>query len=110
MNINTLIAALPVLGVMLGFAKVRYPRVPWLAAGSMLFVYLVFEAVTGAWAGACWSCGGETGTARSELFYVTTLYFGIVIATTLVGIWLGSRMIVVLGRLGRTIAELRGRG
>lgn len=109
MNAGTLITALPVLGVLLGFAKVRYPRVPWLAAGSILALYLVFEAATGGWAASCWSCGAENGSPRSELFYVTTIYFGIVIGTTLIGIWLGSRLIVVLGRLGRTITELRGR-
>jgi len=104
-----MITALPVLGVLLGFAKVKYPRVPWLAAGSLLAVYLLFEAATGAWAASCWSCGGENGSARSELFYVTTLYFGLVIGTTLVAIWLGSRLTVVLGRLSKTIGELRGR-
>jgi hypothetical protein len=109
MTPNGLLSIMPLLGVMLGVARVRYPRVPWLAAGSILALYALFVAVTGAWASTCWDCSGNTTTTRGELFGVSTLFFGITITTTLAGIWLGTRLIVMLGRLRRTIGELRGR-
>ena len=109
MNPAGLLAILPVLGVLLGVARLRYPRVPWLAAGSILALFVLFLAATGVWAGTCWDCSGGTNTSRGDIFTVGAVYFGFVIATTLTGIWLGSRLIVVLERLYRTIGELRGR-
>lgn len=106
---NGLLSILPVLGILLGVARVWYPRVPWLAAGSILALYALLVAVSGTWAATCWSCDGNTSTTRGELFSVSMLFFGMVIATTLAGIWLGTRLTVMLGRLRRTIGELRGR-
>ena len=104
-----LLSILPIVGVLTGFARARYPRVPWLAAGAITIVYLLGLTVTGGWAAACWDCAGSTDTSRSEIFYVTAIYFGIIVGATLLGIWLGSRTIVVAQRLFRTIGELRGR-
>jgi hypothetical protein len=95
--------------VLTGLARVRYPRVPWLAAGSIVAHYALIVATTGVWAATCWDCSGNTSTSRADLFEVSTIFFGIIIATTVAGIWLGTRLTVMLGRLRRTIGELRER-
>jgi hypothetical protein len=95
--------------VLVGLARVRYPRVPWMAAGSIFVLFLLFVAATGTWAATCWSCSGPTDRTRSELFFATLIYQSIIVGTTLIGIWLGSRMTVVLQRLLRSIGEMRSR-
>lgn len=104
MNIGALLGAIPVLGIIAGLAKARYPRAPFVAAGVIIGIYAVYMASVGIWASTCWDCGGVN--QRSDIFYVSGIFFGIIGFTTLLGVWLGARMSTMLGRLLHTAREL----
>lgn len=108
MGIATLIAILPVLGIMAGLLRVRYRRAPFIAAGFVVLVYAVYIGSIAIWAATCWDCRGGLGETRSDGLYVSTVFFGLIGGTTLLGVWLGARLVTMLQRLRRTWRELRG--
>lgn len=107
MNVGTLFAALPVLGILAGLARVKFPRAPFVAAGLVLAAFVLFMVALGIWAAMCWNCRG-TGQARADIYLVSAIFFGLLTVTTLLGIWLGARLVTMLQRLRRTWRELRG--
>ena len=108
MTIATLVAILPVLGIMAGLLRARYRRAPFLAAGFIVLVYAVYIGSIAIWAANCWDCRGGLGETRSDGLYVLTIFFGLIGGTTLLGVWLGARLVTMLQRLRRTWRELRG--
>jgi hypothetical protein len=108
-NIGTLFYLLPIVGVLTGFAAIRYRRVPWLAAGAVLGVFVLYVASAGIWAATCWDCDVGASDTRADILYLSAVFFAIVTAVSLAGIALGARLATMLGRLSRTIRELRGR-
>ncbi len=108
MTIATLIAILPVLGIMAGLARARYRRAPFVAAGFVVLVYVLYIGSIAIWAANCWDCRGGLGETRSDGLFVSTVFFGLIGGTTLLGIWLGARLVTMLQRLRRTWRELRG--
>ena len=108
MTIATLVAILPVLGIMAGLLRARYRRAPFLAVGFIVLVYAVYIGSIAIWAANCWDCRGGLGETRSDGLYVSTIFFGLIGGTTLLGVWLGARLVTMLQRLRRTWRELRG--
>ena len=108
MNIATLIAILPVLGIIAGLARARYRRAPYIAAGIVVAVYVLYIGSIAIWAANCWDCRGGLGETRSDGLYVSTIFFGLIGGTTLLGVWLGARLVTMLQRLRQTWRELRG--
>ncbi len=108
MGIATLIALLPVIGIAAGLARVKYRRAPYIAAGVVVGVYVLYIGSLAIWAWTCWDCRGGLGETRSDGLYVSTIFFGLLGITTLLGVWLGARMVTMLQRLRRTWHELRG--
>lgn len=110
MNVGMLFAALPVLGVVIGLSGARYRRVPLLAACFVAAAYGVYVASAGIWAATCWDCRAGVSQTRNDVLLVSAVLFGLVAFTTLVGVALGARLVVVLRRLSRTIGALRDGG
>lgn len=111
MNVGLLLGWLPVIGVAVGLLRTWLPRLPVVAAGALVAAYALYLASYGVWAAQCWDCNAGLGSdTRGESFIIATIFFGMLVALTLAGIWLGARLTVVLGRLFRTIGELRDRG
>ena len=108
MTIATLVAILPVLGIIAGLSRARYRRAPFLAAGFIVLAYAVYIGSIAIWAANCWDCRGGLGETRSDGLYVSTIFFGLIGGTTLLGVWLGARLVTMLQRLRRTWRELRG--
>lgn len=109
MNIATLIAILPVLGVIAGLLRVRYSRAPYIAAGVVVVAYGLYIGSLGIWAATCWDCRAGFGSTRADGLYVNAIFFGLIAVPMLLGIWLGARMVTMLQRLRRTWRELRGK-
>jgi len=109
MSAYLLFAGLPILGVIAGLAKVVSPRVPFIAAGLVVVAYVLYLAAVGIWAGACWDCYYHE-TRRADVFTIGAYVLGFLALTTLVGIWLGARLITVLQRLRETWREIRDDG
>ena len=108
MNPGILFGWLPVIGIAVGLARLRFPRLPWIATGLLVGAYLTYMAAFGAYAGQCWSCSGVAdGDTRGDTFFVSAIFFGILLATTLLGIWLGARLTVVFGRVMSAARDLR---
>jgi len=107
MSIATLFALVPVIGIGIGLSRGWLPRAPWIAAAVVLFLYAGLNAFVGIWAAQCWECF-DPDTMRKDVWLSTAVFFGLLTATTLLGIWLGARMVTMLGRLQRTWNELRG--
>jgi len=105
-NLGALFGFIPVLGILAGLARAKFPRAPYIAAGIVLGVYGLALVVIGSWAGRCWDCRGLSET-RSDVFLVAAIWLGLIAFTTLLGIWLGARMTTMLGRLLHTARELR---
>jgi uncharacterized membrane protein len=97
---------LPVIGVIAGLSRARFARAPWIVAGVLVVAYLIYMAALGVYAGRCWDCDGLSGT-RGETFNVGAIFFGIMLATTMLAIWLGARLTVVLGRLFGAARDVR---
>lgn len=110
MNVGMLFAALPVLGVVMGLAGMRYRRVPLFAAGIVVAAYGVYIASAGIWAATCWDCKVGLSQTRNDILLVSAVFIGLTALTTLVGVALGARLVVVLRRLSRTLGELRHGG
>ena len=108
MNLASLVAILPVLGIMAGLLRARYRRAPFIAAGVVVLVYVLYVGSIAIWASTCWDCRGGLGETRSDGLYVSTVFFGLIGGTTLLGVWLGARLVTMLERLRRTWRELRG--
>lgn len=107
MDIGLFFAALPVLGILAGLARVKFPRAPFVAAGLVLAAFVLFMVALGIWAAMCWNCRG-TGQVRADIYLVSAIFFGLLTLTTLLGIWLGARLVTMLQRLRLTWRELRG--
>ena len=107
MNIGTLLGIIPLLGVLAGLARARFPRAPFVVAGLVVTAYALYMAAVGIFAAQCWDCRGGLGTTRGDGFIASAIFFGLIAVTTLIGIWLGARLATVLGRLLRTFRELR---
>ena len=107
MNPGLLFSWLPVLGIIVGALRVRFRRLPWIVAGLAAAAYLLYIAAFGAYAARCWDCGGDSNTTRGDSFLVATLFLGLILGVTLAGIALGARLTILLGRLSRTVSELR---
>ena len=106
MNLGTLIGIIPLLGIIAGLARAKFPRVPFIAAGLVVLAYAVYMAVIAVWAGQCWDCRGLS-TTRSDVLFVAAVFFGLMVTMTLLAIWLGARFVTVLQRLFRTGRELQ---
>ncbi len=106
MNPAFILLWLPVIGVTIGLARARFPRLPWIAASVLIGLYVAYVASTGVYAATCWDCSGFNGT-RGESFQVAAFFFGIMLTITLAGVWLGARLTVVLGRLLAAARDLR---
>ncbi len=106
MNIGALFAVIPLLAVVIGLSRVKFPRAPLIAAVLVAGAYGAATASIGIWAATCWDCRVEAGP-RSDVLMVFAVLFGILTAGTLVGIWLGARMVTMLRRLMVTARELR---
>jgi hypothetical protein len=109
MNIATLVAILPVLGILAGLSRARYRRAPFIAAGVIVLAYALYIGSIAIWAANCWDCRGGLGETRSDGLFVSAVFFGLIGGTTLLGVWLGARLVTMLQRLRRTWRELRGR-
>ncbi len=107
MDIGIFLAALPVLGILAGLARAKYPRVPFVVAGLVAAAYALFMVALGIWAAMCWNCRGLSET-RADIYLVSAIFFGLLTVTTLLGIWLGARLVTMLQRLRLTWRELRG--
>ncbi len=107
MTFNMLLGAIPLLGVIAGLARVKFPRVPFVAAGLVVAAYGISRAVAGVWAAQCWDCRGMNET-RGDFFILAAFFLGLIAVTMLLGIWLGARLVTVLQRLRQTWRELRG--
>ncbi len=108
MNPGLIFGWLPVIGIIAGLARLRFPRAPWIAAGLLGGAYLIYMAALGAYAGQCWDCSGVAdGDTRGDTFFVAAIFFGILLATTLLGVWLGARLTVVFGRVMSAARDLR---
>lgn len=106
MNIGALFAVIPLIGVAAGLARAKYRRAPFIFAALVVVVYGLSTAGFGIWAATCWDCR-SAGSPRSDVFTVFAFLFGIMAATTLVGVWLGARLVTMLQRLRVTWRELR---
>ena len=107
MNIGLIFSWLPIIGIIIGLLRVRFRRLPWIAAGLLVLAYLLYFAAYGAYAAQCWSCKAGLSETRGESFTVATIFFGMLAALTLAGIALGARLTILLGRLSRTVHDLR---
>ena len=107
MDIGIFFAAPPVMGILAGLARVKFPRAPFVAAGLVVAAYALLLAGLGVWSGVCWDCGGF-GQTRGDVFVGFAFVFSLFAVTTLVGIWLGARLVTMLQRLRLTWRELRG--
>lgn len=106
MNIGALFAVIPLLAVIVGLSRVKFPRAPIIAAALIAGAYVAATASIGVWAATCWDCRANAGP-RSDVLTVFAVLFGILTAGTLTGIWLGARMVTMLRRLLVTARELR---
>ena len=106
MNPTLIFGWLPVIGVLIGLARARFPRLPWIAAALLVAAYAAYVGAIGIYASRCWDCGSFNGT-RGESFQVAAFFFGVMLAITLAGVWLGARLTVVVGRLVAAARELR---
>lgn len=106
MNLGTLLGAIPLLGIVAGLARAKFPRVPFIAAGLVVLAYAAYMAVIAVWAAQCWDCRGLS-TTRSDVFFVSAIFFGLLTVMTLLAIWLGARLVTVLQRLLKTWQELQ---
>ncbi len=106
MNPALLFGWLPLIGVAIGLARARFPRLPLIATAMLVAVYVAYTAATGVYAATCWDCESFNGT-RGESFQVVAFFFGIMLAIALAGVWLGARLTVVLGRLFAAVRDLR---
>ena len=108
MSPGLLFGWMPVIGIGLGLTRLRFRRVPWIASGLVIAAYLIYMAAFGVYAGRCWSCSGvRDGDTRGDTFYIAAVFFGIMLASTLLGIWLGARLTVVVGRLRDAARDMR---
>ena len=110
MNPGLLFSWLPVLGIIVGMLRVRFRRLPWIAAAVVVIAYLLYLAAFGAYAAMCWDCEGDVTAARGDSFLVSMLFLGVMLVVTLAGIALGARLTILLGRVSRTVNELRKGG
>ena len=108
MNPALIFGWLPVIGIVLGLARVRFPRAPWIATAFFAGAYLLYMGAFGVFAAQCWSCSGVAdGDTRGDTFFVGAIFLGIMLATTLFGIWLGARLTVVFARVMSAARDLR---
>ncbi len=106
MTIGALFAAIPLIGVAAGLARAKYRRAPFIFAALVAAAYGLSTTAFGIWAANCWDCTSE-GSTRGDVFTVFAFLFGIMAATTLIGVWLGARLMTMLQRLRVTWRELR---
>jgi hypothetical protein len=106
MNPALVLLWLPLIGVAIGLARARFPRLPLIATAALVALYIAYVASTGVYAATCWDCSSFNGT-RGESFQVAAFFFGIMLAITLAGVWLGARLTVVVGRLLAAARDLR---
>lgn len=104
MTIVTLLGWLPVLGVAAGLARVKVRRLPLIAAGIAVVAYVILVASYAGWAAQCWDCQAGGSDSRGEAMQIIAMFFGLYLALTLAGIWLGARF---SGTAARFIATLR---
>lgn len=104
MTIVTLLSWLPILGVAAGLARVKVRRLPWIAAAIAVLAYLVLVGSYAGWAAQCWDCQAGVSDSRGEATRIIAIFFGLYLALTLAGIWLGARF---SGTAARFIATLR---
>ena len=107
MAFGTLISVLPVLGIVAGLARVKFRRAPIVAGGLVILTFGIYVAALGIWAVQCRDCLVGTQNTRGEAFQSGAVFFGMIALATLLGIWLGARLTVVLRRLFGTMGELR---
>ena len=108
MNPGLIFGWLPIIGIVAGLMRLRFPRAPLIATGVLVAAYLIYLAALGAYAGQCWSCRGVAdGDTRGDTFFVAAIFFGILLVTTLLGVWLGARLTVVFGRVISAAHDLR---
>jgi hypothetical protein len=110
MNPGLLFSWLPLAGIIIGLMRVRFRRLPWIAAGLFVVAYLLYFAAYGIYAAQCADCVGGLGETRGDMLLIAGLFFGLMLVLTLAGIALGARLTVLLVRLFHTVGELRKSG
>jgi hypothetical protein len=107
MNPALIFGWLPVIGVVIGLTRARFPRVPLIAAAVLVALYAAYVASTGIYASTCWDCSSSISGSRGDAWQVGAFFLGIMLAITLAGVWLGARLTGSLGRLFAAARELR---
>lgn len=107
MNPGFLLAWLPLIGVVIGLLRARFPRLPLIATGVLVVLYGVYVASTGIYAATCWDCTSRLSGSRGDAWLVSAFFLAVMLAITLAGVWLGARLTVVLGRLVDAARDLR---
>ena len=107
MNVIAVLGWLPILGVAAGLTRAKFRRLPLIAAAIAVVAYLVLVASYAAWAAPCWDCKAGLSETRGDAVMIVSMFFGVYLALTLVGIWLGARF---SGALARFIGTLREAG
>jgi hypothetical protein len=105
MTIVTMLGWLPVLGVAAGLARVKVRRLPWIAAGVAVLAYVILIGSYAGWAAQCWDCPAGVSDSRGDATRVMAIFFGLYLALTLAGIWLGARFSNVAARFIATLRE-----
>lgn len=110
MNLGLLLGWLPVIGVAVGLLRTWLPRLPVVAAAALIAAYVLYVASYGVWAAQCWNCKVGVSETRSDMLLIAGMFFGLLLILTLAGITLGARLTIMVGRLFRTVGELRRGG
>ncbi len=107
MNPGLIFSSLPLIGIVIGLLRVRFRRLPCVAAGVVIVAYLLYLASFGIYAAQCWDCSGDFTATRGDSFMVSSLLLGLILLVTIAGIALGARFSVVLGRLFGAARDVR---
>ena len=107
MNVIAVLGWLPITGVVAGLARAKFRRLPLIAVAIAVVAYAVLVASYAVWAAPCWDCKAGLSETRGDAVMIVSMFFGVYLALTLVGIWLGARF---SGALARFISTLREAG
>jgi len=109
MTIIAVLGWLPVVGVAAGLTRAKFRRLPLMVAALAVAAYLITMVSFAVWAAPCWDCKAGLSETRGDVVIIFSMFFGVYLALTLVGIWLGARFSGSLARLIATFREARTR-